>query len=433
MKHLHVALAFSLLTLSARAQGAVAEPLTAAIRAAVLEGVIARLDSTYVDAEAAALIVKAIRARAEAHAYDTITNPAEFGERVTADLRSINGDLHLSLRYANEPAPAPGGSPFGDPRLLNFGMGRAEILDGNIGYLEITAFTGGDYEDAVVDALRFLSRTDAMIIDVRRNGGGASDMSHFIFSHFLGDKPVPTINVARRGSSELNRRMSLGDVPGPRRPEVPLFVLISQATGSAAEEFCFVLKNRKRAIMVGRRTAGAGHMVAQVPVGHGFTVSVSVTRVSDPETGLEWEQVGVQPDIAVAPEQALVAGHLGALKAVAAATVDAPRLAILRRLIETNEARLRGVREDASRLARFAGTYEGRAVTLREGQLFYARRSGGLSEPLTLIGGDVYALSSLRLRFAESAGVMTLTVEQPDGTRITLTRDTSSQPGEDAA
>ena len=417
------AVAAFLLSLSIAASAA-EDPFTPATKSAVLESVIARLDSTYVDTDAAPRIVKALRAKQEAHAYDAVTNPSQFGEMVTQDLRSVNGDLHLGLRYSKEPplAPGRGVSAFGDPRLLNFGMGRAEILDGNVGYLEITAFTGGDYEDAVVDALRFLSRTDAVILDVRRNGGGASDMSHFIFSHFLGAKPVPTIDVRTRASSEPNHRTSLADVPGPRRPDVPLFVLISQATGSAAEEFSFVLKNRHRATMVGRRTAGAGHMVAQIPVGNGFTVSVSITRVSDPETGAEWEQVGVQPDIPVAPEDALLAAHVAALKAIAAATTDVNRAGVLRRLIETSDARLHVTPEVPARLARLEGTYEGRLVAVRDGKLWYTRRSGGLSEPLVPLGGDIYALSAARLRFAESAGAMTLTVEQQDGTQVTFTR-----------
>jgi hypothetical protein len=405
------------------------EPLSPAVRSAVLDAVVSRLESTYVDVDAIPKIVRVLRTRKAEGAYESLTNPAQFGEKVTQDMRSVNGDLHLGLRYSKEPTlpPSRGVGVFGDPRLLNFGMGRAEILEGNIGYLEITAFTGGDYQEAVVDALRFLSRTDAVILDVRRNGGGASDMSHFIFSHFFGPSPIPTIDVRTRASSEPQHRMSLADVPGPRRPEVPLFLLISQATGSAAEEFGFVLKNRKRATLVGRRTAGAGHMVAQIPVGNGFTVSVSITRVSDPLTGAEWEQVGVQPDLATAPEDALTTAHAAALKAVMR-TIDAPaRQATLRRLIEADEARLHAGPASASQLARLAGVYEGREVSTRDGQLFYARRVGGLPEPLVPIGGDVYALAAARLTFAESSGRMLLTVEQADGSRVTFTRDAQTR------
>jgi hypothetical protein len=247
-------------------------------------------------------------------------------------------------------------------------------------------------------------------------------MSHFIFSHFLGEKPVPTINVWTRRASEPNRRMSIADVPGPRRPDVPLFILTSQGTGSAAEEFCFVLKNLGRATIVGRRTAGAGHMVAQVPLGHGFTVSLSLTRVSDPESGREWEQVGVQPDIAVEPEQALLAAHAAALRGLLASTSQGRGSGLLTRLVETADARLRGAAADEKHLARIAGSYEGRVVTVRAGQVWYSRRTGGLSEPLTFLGGDQYALGALRLRFAEALGAMTLTVEQTDGTQVTLQR-----------
>ena len=418
----------TLLLAGALGAAAADAPLTPQSRATVLDAVVDRLKSTYVDVDAAPRIEKALRARQRSGAYDALSNPAQFAEVVTQDLRSINGDLHLGLRYSTEPPAAPGRAgvgPFGDPRALNFGMGRAEILDGNVGYLEITGFTGGDYQSAVVDALRFLSRTDAMILDVRRNPGGASDMSHFIFSHFLPEKPVPTINVFSRSFSEPNRRMSLGDVPGPRRADVPLFILTSQGTASAAEEFSFVLKNKHRATIVGTRTAGAGHMVAQTPIGSGFTVSLSITRVTDPDSGREWELVGVQPDLAVAPEQALGAAHVAALKAIAASTTDTVRTHLLQLLIETVEARAHVAPDAPARLASLSGVYEGRVVSVRDGRLWYARRNGALSEPLVPLSGDLYALGALRLRFAEVSGRATLTLEPADGTRITLGRDSA--------
>jgi len=45
-------------------------------------------------------------------------------------------------------------------------------------------------EEVVASALRFLERTDAVIIDVRDNPGGSGMMSHYIFSHFLPAEPV---------------------------------------------------------------------------------------------------------------------------------------------------------------------------------------------------------------------------------------------------
>ena len=405
--------------------------LTPAIRSAVIENAAAALAEGYVDAGTGRAIGDALRARLEAGAYDALTNPAQFAEVVTHDLRATNGDLHLSLRFSPTPPAAgrPAGDPFADAPRQNFGLGRAEILDGNVGYLEITSFMGASgYQEVVVDALRFLSRADAVIIDLRRNGGGSGEMTHFMFSHFFGATPVPTIRVRSRSAPDGVVRQSLATVPGPRRPEVPLFLLVSQRTASAAEEFSFVLKNRRRATLIGSRTAGAGHMVAFRPIGHGFTLGVSITRVSDPETGLEWEQVGVQPDIAVPAEQALLEGHAAALRAILATTTGAARARLLTRLLATADARRKPVQVDARRMARFAGTYEGRVIAVVDGHLAYTRVAGGLSEALVPLGGDRFALGATQLLFEERAGTIRLTIDQADGTQITLTRSTSDKP-----
>lgn len=416
-----------MLPVSLLAQAAPVPPrLSPDVRAAVIDSAVARLARTYVEADTGRMIGDRLKARLAAGAYDRLDNPAQFAEAVTTDLRSLNGDLHLSLRYT----PPGGGGPSGpggpggaDPRLQNFGLGRLEILDGNVGYLEITGFMGAPgYQDAVVDALRFLARTDAVIIDVRRNPGGSGEMSHFVFSHFLGATPVSTIRVSRRAPAPPVVRQSLGEVPGPRRPDVPLFVLTSRATGSAAEEFSFVLKNRKRATIVGTRTAGAGHMVTSAPVGHGFVIGLSITRVSDPETGLEWEQVGVQPDRDVAADAALVEAHAEAVRAIRPTVGEGGRGRALDRLLAALDARRRPVSVDPARLARFVGRYEGRAVTLVDGRLRYARREGGLAEELVPLGGDRFALGAVRIGFEERGGTVLVTIEQPDGTQVSFPR-----------
>jgi len=406
-----------------------ASRITGAVRAAVIDTAVAQLARIYVDADTAQLIGAALRRRAAAGAYDGLDEPAQFAEALTRDLRSVNGDLHLSLRWArggDGPTRQGLGRPTGNQ--VNYGMGRAEILDGNVGYLEITSFGFSGYEDAVADALRFLSRTDALILDVRRNGGGSSDMSHFIFSHFFGPEPIPTIRVQRRSPPEVTVRRTLAQVPGPRRPDVPLFLLTSRFTGSAAEEFSFVLKNRHRATLVGTRTAGAGHMVAFVPAGEGFVLGLSITRVSDPETGREWERVGVQPDIAVAAEQALPAAHAAALRAILASTTDTGRARVLTRVLAAVEAQTRPQTLDEHLLASYTGNYEGRVVGLSNGRLCFARRDGGLCEPLVRLEGNRFALGATQLVFEPADGAMQLTVETPDGSRLRLTRGLGAAP-----
>jgi hypothetical protein len=393
--------------------------LTPAIRAAVIDTVAAQLGRVYVEADTGLLIGANLKKRLASGAYDGLENPGQFAEMVTRDLRAINGDLHLGLSYSPTP-PRPGGGPggFGDPAKLNFGMGKLEILDGNVGYLEITGFMGMQgYQDVAVQALKFLERADAIIIDLRRNGGGSGEMSHFIFSHFLGAEPVRTITVKRRAPAEPTTRRSLATVAGPRRTDVPVYLLTSQNTASAAEEFTFVLKNQNRVTIVGSRTAGAGHMVNQLQSGHGFSVGISITRVSDPVTGREWEGTGVLPDIEVAPERALTEAHAAALRKIVATSPDSTRL---NRLLVALDARRNPVTVDAGVLAKLAGTYEGRQVTFAGGKLTYARRTGGLGEELTPLGGNRFALGATQFTFETEGGATRLVVEQPNGVRLTL-------------
>lgn len=296
------------------AQSPTAQPPIGALdertRATVLDSVRTVLRRSYVDADTARQIIEHLTKRQRAHAYDSITDRARFASMVSADVRALNGDKHLMLMNGNR-GPRAALDP-SDDRLVamakraNYGLRKVEVLDGNIGYLEVAGFLDAPgASEAIADALRFLERTSAIIIDVRRNGGGSGEMSHMLFSHFLGETPVPTIRVRDRRDNTDTIYRSVAVVPGPRRATVPLYVLTSNFSASAAEEFAFVLQHTGRATVVGERTAGAGHMNDIVEIGNGFQFSVSTTRVSHPSTGAEWERVGVTPQVVVEAPRAL--------------------------------------------------------------------------------------------------------------------------------
>jgi C-terminal processing protease CtpA/Prc len=304
-------------------------------------------------------------------------------------------------------------------------LAKVEVLPGNIGYLEIRGFQGQPgFEAAVASALRVLENTDALIIDVRRNGGGSGQMSHLVFSHVLPAQPVQTIRVFSRASNNQSVRQSMAEVPGPRRTDVPLYVLTSQGTGSAAEEFTFVLKNLKRDTVVGDRTAGAGHMVNVVPLGNGFAAGISITRVMDARTGLEWEGAGVQPDVRVAAEQALDVAYATALRRTATSETDALLRRTLELIAESVDARVKPLASNAAQLAQFAGSYdEGRVVKLQDGRLWYYRRAEILPDELLPLGGNRFALTGAqRVSFESRNGALVMSVEAPDGTRLSYAR-----------
>jgi retinol-binding protein 3 len=310
--------------------------LDAATRRQVIDSVTAQVERLYVDPDTGRMIANTLRTRLRAGAYDAITDPRRLSAAVTADLRSVNNDLHLSLRYA----PNGGISPFSSAMALaerqrHYGLGRLEVLPGNVGYMEVTGFAGApEASGLVVAALRYLETTDAIIIDVRRNNGGSPALANLIVSHFVGPDTIPTVTSRVRGlepgSIRTATQYTLASVPGPRRTDVPLYVLTSPGTVSAGEWFTFTLQNLKRATVVGERTAGAGHNVTFVRVGFDFTTTISYSRVADARTGKEWEQVGVHPDVAVAPATALDVAHLAALDVLMASASDARKRELTR-------------------------------------------------------------------------------------------------------
>jgi hypothetical protein len=443
----------------------------------VLDELYRQVSDHYVEPDTAIMIVNRVKQRQREGAYDRLTEPVQFAEAVTRDLRALNHDLHLSLRYnpqGSVPPPSamrrivgPGGGGPGAPtgpgagptrRIVrnaggpgggdavspsfedepagmdsafvreaqrrNFGLSKVEVLPGNVGYLNVTGFMGAPGSNqAIADALGFLERTDAILIDMRQNPGGNGQMSHYLFSHFLPATPIPTIQIKTRESREPFVMRSVAKVLGPRRTEVPLYVLTSRGTGSAAEEFSSVLKNTRRATLVGEVTAGAGHMVNHFPLPDGFTAGVSITRVSDPRTGAEWEATGVQPDVAVPADRALPEAHMAALRDLAAKSDDPARRRRLEWAAEWVEADARRDILDATRAQAVVGRYEGeRAVTLVDGRLMYARAARPAMPLVPLRDGGFALNAETRISFGTGLRASALEETRIDGTRSTYGR-----------
>jgi len=425
-------------------------PVTATVRRSVVGTLADQLTRHYVDADTGAMIAKHMRDRLAAGAYDTISSPGRFAEALTVDLRAVNGDRHLNVTYSpGNPGQRPGpegirmmgpptrgpggpGGPGGPPpnaaiaaRRTNFSLGRVDILPGNVGYMDIRGFAGSpEVVDAIKSALDYLHNTDAIIFDLRRNGGGSPFSVNMIISHFTTADTIPSLTVKNRSGHETFTRYTLASVPGPRRPTVPLYVLTSGATASAGEDFTFVLKNMKRATIVGGTTAGAGHNIALLDLGEGFNASVSFTRVMDPKTGAEWERIGVTPDVPVDPGRALDVAHALALKTIAASTTDARWRRMLDLTREGIEAQASPRSVPAATLGAYAGEYEtGRTLTVDNGRLMYSPRPGFLSEPLIALSDSTFAFGAARLSFErDAAGGIRLRVTPPEGEPLTYAR-----------
>jgi C-terminal processing protease CtpA/Prc len=181
-------------------------------------------------------------------------------------------------------------------------------LEGNVGYVEIRSFaySARAIADAVAKEMSAVADADALIIDIRRNGGGAPEAVSLISSYLFGEQPVHLNSLYFRPDNTTEDFYTLRSVAGKRfGPDKPVYVLTSKATFSAAEEFAYNLQSRKRATIVGETSGGGAHPGGTQQVGEGFWVFVPAGRAINPITRTNWEGVGVIPEVPVPADSAL--------------------------------------------------------------------------------------------------------------------------------
>jgi retinol-binding protein 3 len=290
-------------------------PITPAQRAETIDGVLRSLGETYVFPEKASTVARSIQARKKRGDYDAITTGHALATALTGHINEILKDAHFHVRYSNRKLPArqAAGKPSAEElarydefsKQVNGGFEKVERLPGNIGYIEVRSFSfpSRGY-DAAVAAMSFVSETDALIVDIRHNGGGDPDMVASLSSYFFAE-PVHLNDLYFRPENTTRQFWTLAGVPGKRYLDREIYVLTSKRTGSAAEEFAYNLKNLKRATIVGEVTWGGANPGEMVRLNDHFAAFVPSGRAINPISKTNWEGVGVKPDIEAPAEDAL--------------------------------------------------------------------------------------------------------------------------------
>jgi hypothetical protein len=285
-----------------------AEQVTKEQAAEVVAAACAALEKAYVFPEVAALMTSAVRGKLAAGEYDTVGDERDFARRLTEDFRAISKDKHLGVRFDPESrGPAMHLGPQMDQmRRENYGFRKAEVLAGNIGYLRFDVFMDDEgAKQAASSALGFLANCDALVIDLRFNGGGSPDMIRYITSYFF-EEPTHLNDMYDRESKLVEEYWTLEKVPGKRfAPDLPIYVLTSSRTFSGAEEFSYNLQNLKRGTIVGETTGGGAHPVRGERLTPRFVMGVPYMRAQNPISHTNWEGRGVAPDIKTSADEAL--------------------------------------------------------------------------------------------------------------------------------
>jgi len=285
-------------------------------KAEIIRNLSSVLQQNYVFLDTALSMGNRIKSQLKQGAYDSLDRPGLLAAELSKDLWSVYHDGHLRVRYDPRLAESIGKSNevneedrkriFEHDRQVNFGFQKLEVLAGNIGYLKFNQFTQVSEESkaAVASSFRFLQHVDALIIDLRENGGGEPSMIQYI-CNYLFPKRTHLNDIYVRRDNSKGEFWTTPDAEITTLMHIPIYVLTSKFTFSGAEEFCYDLQTQKRAVIVGEITGGGAHPVEPRAISNGFVVFVPFARAVNPLTGTNWEGKGVQPDIETSADKAL--------------------------------------------------------------------------------------------------------------------------------
>ena len=299
--------------------------LTKVVKTEVVNNLAKSLLDNYIFADKARNMKNLIQKNLAVGLYDNIKNPNEFAEKLTKDLRSVYNDLHLSVRFnpkqekslsdASNKSAYKQTQAIEEAKKQNFGFKKVEILNGNIGYVYFDSFydLNETAKTTVERVFTFLKSSDALIIDVRNNGGGSPDMVKYICS-YLFNKPTHINDLYERRTNKTQSYWTEPVKGSEFFSNIPVYVLISRNTFSAAEEFAYDLQVLHRAQLIGETTGGGAHPVSPQLITNGFIGFIPYARAVNPITKTNWEAIGVKPDVKVASNNAIDTARIMALE-----------------------------------------------------------------------------------------------------------------------
>ncbi|CAH9055975.1 hypothetical protein PSECIP111951_01360 [Pseudoalteromonas holothuriae] len=272
----------------------------------------------YVEVQNIPSIINALDTLAQSKSFKSATSSKQLLSIINNELHKF--DKHLSMSFV----PSSNKKSTTDETIYeswfdklarkNYGFERVEVLPGNVGLLSFWGFANVTKQSKrkVAAIITLLEDSDSLIIDLRNNGGGDATMVQLISSYFL--EKDTHLNSFYSRDSGLTSEFWTVPVNGKKRPKLPIYILTSNKTFSAAEEFAYNFKHLGRATIIGENTKGGANPWRFVNLPNGIRVAMPTSKAINPITKTNWEGVGVKPDIKVKANQALEASYTIALE-----------------------------------------------------------------------------------------------------------------------
>ncbi|MCA1859422.1 S41 family peptidase [Janthinobacterium sp. HSC-3S05] len=321
--------------------------LNASARTAIVQTLVTKMDANYIEPAVAERVGSAIARKNAAGGYASAASVKAFSEALAKDLRELSGDLHFSaafyegLRERSGADELPSRAKIDEWRdqavRRGYDIEKIERLPGNVGYIELRGFGGPEFVGAAYTAaMSLMAGTDALILDLRRNGGGSPASVAYLMSHFFpfGDERH-LIDMYDRPTGTTRQFWTVKTVT--QRYDKPVYVLTSARTFSGGEDFSYGIQAQKRGTVVGETTGGGSNPVSWYNLGQDIIVAIPTARTINVVTKTNWEHVGVKPDIAVPAAQALQTAHVAILRKLVSSAKEGNERKELQRVLAMAE------------------------------------------------------------------------------------------------
>ncbi len=421
---------FALSSFESKAQTAIT--LSTAEKKALVDSIGKQLRKKYIFGDVAEKMAVFISSELNAGKYDNLTDGAMICNRLTEDLQSISHDKHIRLWFDPKwiaaekersmlPDSAKGitAMDLKWSKNQNFGFKEMKILEGNIGYLDLTGFFDTRYGggETAVAAMNFFANTEALIIDLRKNGGGSPGMIQLLISYLYDrDELIHLNDFYRRVGNETEQRWSLPYVPGKKLNQTEIYILTSTKTFSAAEEFTYNLKNLKRATIVGETTGGGANPGNWQILSDKVVMFLPDGQAINPITHTNWEGTGVEPDVKTTAEDALVQARILALEKLNKKYKDDP---IYNWEITALQSQKKTIKADPELLKSCVGTYGDKIILNENGKLYFKPNASRPKEEMKLMEPSLFSIDAewdTRIKIiAENGKVTGLMLLHPAG------------------
>ncbi len=335
-----------------------------------------------------------------------------FLELIKKDIQSIIQDAHFNLIHfpvdrmmnwvneddSEETKEEAQNMVNQEAQIRNFGIAEVKILEGNIGYLNINSFNAPveGAKPQLAAAFNLLQFTDALIIDMRQNGGGLPEYVSLVESYFF-KKPTLLSKIYNRTSNTTTEYVTEENPGGQKYLDKKLYILTGPATGSGGEALPYNLQAFQKATVVGEGTIGGANgftpiMLDFQDLGR-LAVLMPDMRVENVRTKSNWENIGVKPDIEVPAKQALDMAHTTALKELMNASDSDSKKEEYAASISKIEYQIKKANSQSSstNLEEYTGQFGIRKITLDGDRLLFSRENGP-QIPLIETGEGKYEL-----------------------------------------